>query len=1818
MEEHVPDSVEQALRAREAQYRAAEEQHRLVTRQARCVLLYGMLSAPANWRAWEFGGKWEFDWSGVDVVSVEAAQEVLPLDLAPGQSYLDAWNESRHPEDRGLAHEHAFHALLHDEPTFTNALRCRDRHGVEHWLQEVATLHRLDDCHWQVISISTDITALKEAEEQLRLVARQARCVLLSGVVEAVPGWRQWQPGQPSPFDWHGVDVVSEEAAQEVLPLDVAPGQTYLEAWSTSRREEDSALAYERAMHAFLHGEPNFTNTFRCRDRHGVDHWLQEVLTLRALDDRHWSCISIATDITALKEAEEAARVGAEQLRLVTRHTRCILSAGVVEGAPDWRERALDPDRDPFRWAHVHILNPEAAQDVLPLDVAPGDTYESALAPAINAEDQRQHMANAGRAFLLGEPAQRAEFRFMDRHGRLHWLQRIMTVQPLDECHWQIFAIATDVTELKAVEEAARIGSEQLRSVTRHARCILNSGVVEGDADWRARALDADDNPFWWTEVQILNVEAAQEVLPLEVAPGETYKDAMARARHPDDTRVANLNVGRALLAGEPSYRNEFRCTDRDGRRHWLQQVVTVQIVDERRWRIFGITTDITALKEAEEERRAGEELLLSAKHISGLGVFDYDLRRDAYYMDDRTRELWGVGPDEPVSGSLIEERMDAAGYAELQARLARAAQPGSDGNYHHESLIRLPDGSERWLSARGRVFFEDGRPVRRVGTTLDITESKRAEEELRTVLTNARCMLWHADVHGLPGWRDADQSDWPWFVWNLKVQDEYAAQSVLPLDLPAGGDYIQAWNDSRLEGELAHMAATAHRAFRDGARGYAQEFRCRDKTGRLVWLHEETTIQSLGPDHWRVFGVVTDVTERKHAEEELRAVLTNARCILWQADARAKPGWREADARDWTLIDWGLRVQDESAAQSVLPLDVPEGSTYIQAWIESRLPGERAAMAVAAHRAFREGARGYAQEFQCRDRHGRLVWLREETTIAPLEPDHWRVFGVVTDVTERKHAEEELRAVLTNTRCILWQAEVRAASGWREAAEDDPTAFEWYLTVQDEAAAQHVLPLDVPPGSTYHAAWTDSRVDEDRAWMDAGAAGPFRRGERGYAQEFRCRDRHGRIVWLREEATIAALGADRWRVFGVVTDVTERKHAEEELRAVLTNARCILWQAEVQAFPGWREAAEDDWRVFDWKLKVQDEAAAQQVLPLDVPASSNYHLAWTFSRLDEHQSAMDATACRALRAGDGGYTQEFRCRDRHGRIVWLREETTIQPLGADRWRVFGVVTDVTDRKQAEEELRAVLTNARCMLWHAEVHGLPGWREADETDARCLTWDTHLQDEGAAQLMLPLDVPAGSDYQTACLAARLDEDRPAMAAGCHRAFRLGLGGYAQDFRCRDRDGRLLWLREDATIQPLGPDRWRVFGVVTDITERKQAEEERLQIERHLQQSQRLESLGVLAGGIAHDFNNLLMGILGNAELAEATAMVDADSAVCLANIKTAAHRAAELCRQMLAYAGKGRLSNEAVDLRLLTTELAELLRASISKRSRLLLSLPDTLPPVHGDASQLRQVVMNLVLNASEAIGEEDGVVRVSAETVTCGAGELAALPGSEPLAAGTYLLLEVTDTGCGIAPDDVQRIFEPFYTTKFTGRGLGLSAVVGIVRGHRGTLEVISEAGRGTTFRLYLPASESAPSPPPESFAPAVARLEGTVLLVDDEDIVRETSTRILESFGLKVMVAVDGQEAVELYGAHWEEIDVVLLDLTMPRLNGEQAYRRLCDINPGVRVIVSSGYGEADLSRRFTGPSLVGVIQKPFRVLTLRKLLLPLFAPPREGGAP
>ncbi len=591
----------------------------------------------------------------------------------------------------------------------------------------------------------------------------------------------------------------------------------------------------------------------------------------------------------------------------------------------------------------------------------------------------------------------------------------------------------------------------------------------------------------------------------------------------------------------------------------------------------------------------------------------------------------------------------------------------------------------------------------------------------------------------------------------------------------------------------------------------------------------------------------------------------------------------------------------------------------------------------------------------------------------------------------------------------------------------------------------------------------------------------------------------------------------------------------------------------------------------------------------------------WLHMVLDEDREPLRQHVAR-LMAGEDPGPLEHRLRRKDGSVCWVRNTPVPHRDAAGHLVSYdGLIQDITARKQAEEAVRqseerfrAMIQNSNDIVLLLDRAGVVSY--ASEPIRRLLGWEPA---ELLGQSLFDL-VHADDAAALRSLFTRLADQSGA--------------GTSIECRLRRKTGDWTWFEHYLTNLLQSP---AIAGLVLnahDLTERKRAEEERRLLESQIQQAQKLESLVVLAGGIAHDFNNLLTAILGNIDLALDHLSPVSPARDNLKGAERASRRAAELCQQMLAYSGGGRFVVQPLNVAEVVGEMSHMLQSMVPRQVTLRFDLAAGLPPVEADAAQIRQVVLNLVMNAAEAIGDPPGTVRISADAIDCDCDYLASTWIHDSLPAGRYVFLEVADTGCGMDQQTLSRIFDPFFSTKFIGRGLGLPAVLGIVRSHKGAIKVYTEPGQGSTLRVLLPTTLAAPAPPPPESA--AWQGQGLILLVDDEEDVRSTAQHMLEHLSFEVITARDGREALALFHQRHGEITAVLLDLTMPNMDGVEAFHQLRRVRADVPVILSSGYNREDVLVRFAGKGLSGFIQKPYALENLRDGLRQVLEPTRASA--
>lgn len=447
------------------------------------------------------------------------------------------------------------------------------------------------------------------------------------------------------------------------------------------------------------------------------------------------------------------------------------------------------------------------------------------------------------------------------------------------------------------------------------------------------------------------------------------------------------------------------------------------------------------------------------------------------------------------------------------------------------------------------------------------------------------------------------------------------------------------------------------------------------------------------------------------------------------------------------------------------------------------------------------------------------------------------------------------------------------------------------------------------------------------------------------------------------------------------------------------------------------------------------------------------------------------------------------------------------------------------------------------------------------------------------------------------------EDRDGAVQWCELQTAKGVD-HVIEYRMQTKDGRCVWIRDGVSVIKAQGQADKLRGYFIDITDQKNAEAEIQRLESRMHRSQKLESLGIMASGIAHDFNNHLAGMIGNTELALTEAAPDSSLHHLLSDIQKSGNQAADLIREMLAFAGKEKVTLQAVDLNAELLDMWTLLETACSKNVVLTHDLQENLPSVAADGALLKQIALNLIINASDAIGEGPGSIIV--KTGISGGPQLdgAAIASHASSDQSPQVVLEVSDTGCGMEKDTALKIFDPFFTTKDTGRGLGLAAVQGIIKGHNGVVSVVSNVGEGTTFKICLPIPlQPVSTSPLKAVEDSKPQSNGLVLLVEDEEMVRTMARKILEHCGFSVLVAADGLEALEVFKLHHQQIDCVLLDLRMPRMNGEEALVAMQAIKPDVTVVLASGDCDADLAGRM---NVAEFVRKPYSITTINDAIV------------
>jgi PAS domain S-box-containing protein len=847
---------------------------------------------------------------------------------------------------------------------------------------------------------------------------------------------------------------------------------------------------------------------------------------------------------------------------------------------------------------------------------------------------------------------------------------------------------------------------------------------------------------------------------------------------------------------------------------------------------------------------------------------------------------------------------------------------------------------------------------------------------------------------------------------------------------------------------------------------------------------------------------------------------------------------------------EWNIATGEDRWSDNMESIHgMPPGSFHgtIQDMMRTVYPEDREMVSLKVRRAIDTGEQ-YEVEYRTIGQDGKVSWIEakgrvfyDQHTGQPL-----RMIGIGTNITERKAAEIALRESEARFRTLAKHAPV----GIFQLDRSGSCVF-----VNEYWSRR----AGMSPEQLINYGWLSAVHPDDRDHLMRLRSEAIGRGH-PYAVSYRIQTPDGKLSWAETSAVpIRNNDGDLTGYIGTTIDVTEHKLWESELERANRQVSDVL-ESITEMFI----AVDHEWR-FTYANRPTVEKLGK---PLEEILGKNIWELYPVLVGTNLQSQFEGVMTERVPV-------HFEYLGPRGSWFDVHAHPSNDGLSA-------YILDVTKRKKNEEELSRLA---------AIVEASNDAIMSLAPDGTVLTWN------GGAERIYGYSSQEmiGRNITLVRRPEPLNETEQKL-----ESLRRGESIPHFDAMRIRKDGRPIWL--SITASPIRDRHGEVVAISTtarDITEIKALEEQ-------LRQAAKLESLGVLAGGIAHDFNNLLVGILGNASLARDALPTSSTVRPMLDSVIDASERAAVLTRQLLAYSGKGKFVIQPTDVSDLVRDMTKLVRASIPKSILLRPRLATGLPPVVADVAQLQQLIMNLVINAAEAIGDNPGSVTVTTGEQQIVNGETSGnTVGADPITPGRYVFFKVEDDGAGMDEATIAKIFDPFFTTKFTGRGLGLSAALGIVRGHYGFIQVASSPGRGSMFKVLFPAAQEEIVPQPVHELKDDLTGSGIILLVDDEELVRRVAAAMLAQLGYTILEAANGQEAIELFQRNLSNIKLVILDLSMPVMNGEECLRRLRSIKPDVPVLLSSGFSETEAARRFQSAGVATFLQKPYTALHLGELV-------------
>lgn len=1203
-----------------------------------------------------------------------------------------------------------------------------------------------------------------------------------------------------------------------------------------------------------------------------------------------------------------------------------------------------------------------------------------------------------------------------------------------------------------------------------------------------------------------------------------------------------------------------FKVVAPDGDHRWIETLI-------KRIALKGREAELITFRDISERKKSEEALRESEGRYRKITAAITDYIYTVYVEEGRVVRTEHSPACETITGYTAEEfnsdpflwftMVMEEDRVRVREYFDRVLTGEPEGPIEHR--IYCKDGSIRWVSNMPVVHRDDmGNIVNYDGVVSNITERKKAEEALKE--SEER---WQFALEG------AGDGVWDW---DLETNTYYRSRrwkEMLGFREDEIGNSPEAWVDLIHPDDILQSDEELNRHLAGLSPIYSSEHRFRCKDGSYKWILDRGKIiqRDAKGNPLRMIGTHADVTARKQAEEALRERQAKLDSIFRVAPTGI------GVVTDRVLIEVNDRICEMTGYERQELVGRSSWFLY-PTCREYELVGDMIER-------LREEERSGTMETRWRRKDGSIIDIL--LSAIPIDYHNMSAGLIFTalDITIRKKAEKalseseeryRLMAELTGklvydydvpTGRITWHGAISRVTGYLPEDFMQTDVKDWLRMIHPEDRADMIAVLDaaIQECGPYQAEYRLLRKDRTYTYVE----------DRG--------------VFLPDSAGKAV------RMLGSLGDISMRKKAEADLVKSEERFRGIA-----NNLPG---------GVFQFYARTSGEMGLNYVsenamgllgLSNDPP---NFFTNLTACIAPEDRDGFLSSIEEAIRTESSWNFDAWYIKPNGGEM-FLRGVS--DPMKVEGGLIFnGVILDITERKRAEKALQESEERFRSLI-------------QSSLDIIVILDRNGLINYESPSMELVLKYPVGFMIGKDPLEFMHPDDRETVAKDLSEVFLKANDGIPTEFRFKRADGN--WVH----LEAIGKNLFEYPGIngilitARDITERKKADDLKLEMERRLLHAQKLESLGVMAGGIAHDFNNLLMAILGNLDLALLDLSTVSKSRPFITQALTAARRAADLTNQMLAYSGKGMFDLKSFDISELVEEMARLLKVSISKNVTLKLHLAGDLPRIMADPGQIQQIIMNLIVNASEAIGTRAGIVTIATGMKACNEAYLAQSRLKEKPPSGSYIFLEVKDTGCGMDKETQERIFDPFFTTKFTGRGLGMAAVLGIVSGHRGAIMVDSMPGNGTEIRVMFPAAPSIAKEEAEKGKDATRKKiprerphahRGTVLVVDDEEMVLGLCRDMVERLGFKVLTAADGEQAVSVFREHADDVVCVILDLNMPHKDGITTFDILRKTRQEIRVIISSRYDKKEVSERFDRKDPAGFIKKPYQLENLRKEL-------------